>query len=231
VWTDLHSGNTGTMKRTGDPGQPDSPSFSRDGAKVAYTSTTNGPIGIYEAPADTDIYTIPYANHAGGTATPLPGASDPAYNEYYPTYSPGDSLLAYNRIGATQQTYNAADAEVFVLPGEGGQATRLAANDPPRCSNVTSPGITNSWPRWAPQSAQIGSKRYYWVVFSSTRRANPSGADPLPQLFLSAIVTTVNGGAETIDKTYPAIYVTTQVPTEANHTPAWDTFNIVTTRR
>jgi hypothetical protein len=226
VWTDLHTGASGTMQRTGDPGQPDSPDFSHDGATVAYTSTTGGPISIYEANATTDVYTVPYANRAGGGASALAGASDPAYNEYFPAYSPGDTFVSFDRIGAGESIYAAPNAEVFVVPAAGGAPTRLAANDPPQCTGVTSPGVGNSWPRWAPSSSLVGSKRYYWLVFSSTRRSPPDAPTPIPQLFLCAIVTSLNGTSEVVDSTYPAVYIPAQTPTESNHTPAWDQFQL-----
>ena len=33
-------------------------------------------------------------------------------------------------------------------------------------------------------------------------------------------------GTETIDQTYPAVYVTSEVASEGNHTPAWTTIPI-----
>lgn len=48
-----------------------------------------------------------------------------------------------------------------------------------------------------------------------------------PQLFVSGVVIHVQAdGLEVIEKTYPALYVTSQVPAENNHTPAWDVFQI-----
>ena len=63
--------------------------------------------------ADTDLYSVPYANRQGGAATPIPGASDPAFNEYYPSLSPDDQFIAFNRIDKGQDTYNQPAAEVF----------------------------------------------------------------------------------------------------------------------
>jgi hypothetical protein len=48
--------------------------------------------------------------------------------------------------------YDQPLGEVFILPAAGGTATRLAANDPPACTGKTSPGMTNSWPKWSPQA-------------------------------------------------------------------------------
>lgn len=231
VWTDLHATDPATgwgiLARSGDPRQAATPTWWHDGSTIAYTSAANVGEGVITSvsagdPA-MDIYTIPYANRAGGAATPLAGASDPNDWEFYPVISPDDSLLAFNRCApvAGGDSYDEPTAEVYVVPASGGTAVRLEANDPPACTGKTSPGLTNSWPRWAPSAGEHGGKRYYWLVFSSKRR------DPgHPQLFVSGIVTTASGGTETIERAYPALYVTSQVAEEANHTPAWDVFQV-----
>ena len=109
----------------------------------------------------------------GGAAKPLQGASDPAYSEYYPAYSPDDKLVALNRIAAGMDTYNQPAAELFIVPATGGAATRLAANDPVECGGAKSPGVTNSWPKWAPEAVVVGNRTFYWLTFSS-RRAPPA---------------------------------------------------------
>jgi hypothetical protein len=43
---------------------------------------------------------------------------------------------------------------------------------------------------------------------------------------VSGVVTTASGGVETIERAYPALYVTSQIADEANHTPAWDVFKV-----
>jgi hypothetical protein len=226
IWTDLHAADQngwGILQRTGDPNQVASPSWRHDGTAVAYVSSTTTGEGVVANGPAMDIYTVPYNDRMGGAATPLPGASDPGYREFYPVYSPGDTLLAFNRTDQPVNSYNQPSAELLVVPAEGGAALRLAANDPPACAGLASPGLTNSWARWAPSATAVQGKKYYWLVFSSKRR--PSA---LPQLYISAIVTTVNGGAETIEKDYPALYVTSQDPGQSNHTPAWDVFEVNT---
>lgn len=221
VWTDLHaeSGGTGILARTGDPRQAATPAFSHDGELVAYTSTDEVIDGRTSA-APTDVYVVPYNNRQGGQAIPLPGASDPNMHEYYPVFSPGDDFIAFNRAPLGVNSYDQAQSEIYLVSVEGGELTRIAGNDPAACTGVVSPGITNSWARWAPEAKAVGDTRYHWLVFSSKRRGG------VPQLFISAVVTSVSGGAEVLEKTYPAIYVASQPAAEANHTPAWDVFQI-----
>lgn len=233
AWTDLHATDPapgvgwGILARNGDPRMAATPTWWRDGSTIAYTSSANSGEGVVSSVSDADptmdIYTVPYNNRAGGDATPLPGASDPSFWEYYPVISPDDALLAFNRIAPYTggNSYNQATAEVFVVPAKGGTAARIEGNDAPACVGRPSPGITNSWPRWAPSAETANGKRYYWLTFSSTRRPLAN-----PQLYVSGVVTSMVNGEETIERAYPAIYVTSQPPEENNHTPAWDVFQI-----
>ena len=232
IWTNLHSPDMngwGVITRTGDPRNGiASPAWRHDGAAIAYVSSDTCGEAVISG-GNMDIYTVPYNNHQGGAATPLNGAADPNYHEFYPVYSPNDTLLAFNRTdnASPASSYNQPNAELFVVAGNGGSALRLRANDPPTCTTLKSPGLTNAWPRWAPQSQASTisgvSYNYYWIVFSSKRRP-ATGLNP--QLYVAAVVTKVVNNVETLYADYPAVYVLSQDPTQNNHTPAWDNFNV-----
>ena len=53
-----------------------------------------------------NLMTVPYNNRAGGTATPITGAATSTFNEYYPTFSPDDTYVAYNRVADGASSYN-----------------------------------------------------------------------------------------------------------------------------
>jgi hypothetical protein len=220
VWVDLEATTPaqgdawGVLARTGDPRGVGSPTWSHNGQTIVYVSTDAQTTGRLDAGIG-DLYAVPYADRQGGAATPVAGAATPEFAEYYPAFSPDDSLLLFNRIPMGQNMYNAPNAELFVIPSSGGTPTRLAANDPPACSGETSPGITNSWPKWSPESLSFGDRTFYWAIFSSTREGGN------PQLYVTALVK--QGGNLT---TYPALYLWNQPPGENNHTPAWDVFEI-----
>jgi hypothetical protein len=222
MWTDMESSSTalgtswGLIARNGDVNFPATANFSHDGNTIAYCSTPNEVISGVET-SGCDIYTVPYNNRAGGTAKPVSGASESAYGEYYPSFSPDDALLAFNRIAPTENTYANPEAELYVIPASGGTPVRLEANDPPACSGKTSPGIMNSWPKWAPNSTAAGGKTYHWLTFSSTREQ--AG---VPQLYITAVVVDELGV-----HTYPSLYLWNQPSDEGNHTPAWDSFQII----
>jgi hypothetical protein len=218
-WVDLEAtadAGFGTFTRTGDTNGAGAPTWSHDGTTLTYVSTNAILTGrLSTGPAD--LYQVPYNNRVGGNATPVAGASDPNYEEYYPAYSPDDTLLAFDRIATGNNMYNQPLAEVFVIPSAGGTATRLAANDPPACTGKTSPGVTNSWPKWSPAATTASNGRtFYWLVYSSTRDVSGN-----PQLYVTPIV--VQGGQVT---TYQALYLWNQPASENNHTPAWDVFKI-----
>jgi hypothetical protein len=166
-----------------------------------------------------DLYSMPYGGRAGGSQRAIPGASDPNVEEHYPSFSPDDAFLVYNGLPQGQTTYNNPSDELYVIPATGGTSKRLAANDPPACSGEHSPGVTNSWAKWAPSAETVPAlgKTYYWVVFSSTRYPGN-----VPQLFITAIVADAQGSLTT----YGSLYLWNQPAQEHNHTPAWDVFQI-----
>jgi hypothetical protein len=233
VWIDLEAksatGATGVLGRKGDTTNKRrmGPTWSRDGNSIVYMS---GELGVNPAElrGPIDLYIMPYNNKAGATdaspATKIAGASDPAISEYYPALSPDDQWVAFNTLKDNGVIYDNANAELFVIPTKGGNKIRLSANDPPACSGKSSPGITNSWPKWAPEVQERNGKRYYWVVFSSRRHDKTQK----PQLYVAPVVVDSSSGEVT---TYPAMYFRNQESIQqweswGNHTPAWDVFEI-----
>ena len=223
AWIDLEAATAGMgssygyLTRNGDARGAGAPSWSHAGDSIVYVSTDAEYTGRLDQ-GDADLYAVPYNARQGGDAKPIAGASDPSLEEYYPAFSPDDAFLAFNAIPSGTNMYNQPLAEVFVLPSAGGTKTRLAANDPAACTGRASPGITNSWPKWAPQAATIDGRTYYWLIFSSTR-----GPLQNPQLYITGVV--VSGGSI---ETHGALYLWNQPETENNHTPAWDFFQIPT---
>jgi hypothetical protein len=231
AWVDLEATSaaqaSATLSRAGDSQLAGAPAWSHDGTTVVYTSTNRictGRLGNctsqYNSPQDPGsraaLFTVPYAGGAGGTATPVAGASDPSLQEYYPSFSPDDHWIVFNRIPNDDNLYDQPASELFVVPASGGTPVRLAANDPAACSGQTSPGITNSWGKWGPAALQANGSTYYWIVFSSKRSSG------IPQLYITSLVVAPDGSMTT----HGAIYLWNQPASEANHTPAWDVFRV-----
>jgi hypothetical protein len=231
AWIDVEAASaaqaSGTVARNGDTQLAGAPAWSHDGSTIVYVSTNRictGRLGNctpqYASPQDpgsrADLFTVPYAGGAGGTATPLAGASDPTLQEYYPSFSPDDRWIVFNRIPDDANLYDQPASQLFVVPAGGGTAVRLAANDPAACSGEESPGVTNSWGKWGPTALQANGSTYYWIVFSSKR------ASSVPQLYITSLV----AGADGSLTTHGAIHLWNQPAAEANHTPAWDAFKV-----
>ena len=127
---------------------------------IVYVSTDTGVEDGRMGHGNTDLKIVGYNGKQGGTVQSVAGASDPAYNEYYPSWAPDDSLIAFNRVAAGGNMFIEPSAEVFVVPATPNvtMATRLAANDPVACSGQKSPGVSNSWPKWSPQSTTVGQQ-------------------------------------------------------------------------
>jgi hypothetical protein len=234
----------GILPITGDPnighgGTAEFPNWRHDGTDILYVSTNagvSGRLGVGNA----DLYTVPYNKRLGGQAMPVPGASDPAVMEYYPSYSADDKFIAFNRAtqaGATGMYYNPY-AEVNVIPSAGGTPVRLAANDAPACQNVTNP-MTNSWPKWSPDVETCGDgNTYYWIVFSSSRDGlafntanfvSPGMPDgPTSQIYMTSVTVDSSGNVTT----HPALYIWNQPKKAANgdpqsnNTPIWEFVSI-----
>jgi len=238
VWIDLEAKESGidksfgVIRRENDTNGVWTPTWTRDGKRIAYTSSNVSTIGNLQQDSGADIYMVDYNDRKGGLATPVPGAAQSNRNEYYPSFSPDSTLLTFTVADATTGSlYNQSSAKIHVVPAAGGTSVPIAGNEAATCAGKAT---HNSWPKWSPEVKTVGNKAYYWLTFSSQRsylseeelnqiRQQPGSenADRQPQIYVSAVV--VEGSTV---HTYPALYLWNQPPTEANHTPAWDVFQI-----
>jgi WD40-like Beta Propeller Repeat len=226
----------GPLLHTGDLGGVAFPTWSNDGTTIVYSSTA-GATGDQDGRLNqgtTDLYSIPYNDRAGGTATKVPGGSSTGLEEYYAAFAPDDSMLAYTAVPAGQVMYANQQAELYVAPFGASNArtpTRLVANDPPACTGLKSPGVNNHWPKWSPNVQAANGSTFYWIIFSSNRYGTPpvsasnSGTTTVvqvSQLYITAVTISEVG----VITTYPAIYLWNQPLNRLNTTPAWQNFNI-----
>ena len=106
---------------------------------AARTAAARRTAGSYKGAAD--LYQVPYANKAGGAATPVAGASTPDNEEYYPAFSPDDQLIAFTRVPAGQEMFANPTAEMWVVPHQtGAQATAAGRQRSAGCSGKVEPG-------------------------------------------------------------------------------------------
>ncbi|HVZ87003.1 MAG TPA: hypothetical protein VHG72_08535 [Polyangia bacterium] len=220
LWIDLEATSQdqgvgwGEFARNGDPNPSAAyPFVSHDGQRIVYVSAPQAnPSGILNSG---DLYMVDYGNRAGGTAQPVAGAATTQWSEFYPALSPDDAMIAYTRLPNGERSFDNSSSEIMLIDASGGTPVRPVANDPGACPGGSSPGITNSWPKWAPSASSVGGRTYYWITFSSTRSGNP-------QLYISGVIKDQSGAVTTT----PALYLWNQPASENNHTPAWDTLMI-----
>jgi Tfp pilus assembly protein PilF len=94
-----------------------------------------------------DLYRIPFNDGQGGTAVPLAGASHNDKSNYFPKYSPDGKWIVFCQ--AESFMLLRPDSQLYIIPGEGGEARRLECNT----------SRMNSWHSWSPNGK--------WLVFSS----------------------------------------------------------------
>ncbi len=193
---DIDSGSITLVPGASDPSVIETmPGWSPDGQTLAFVRSTRSGSG-FNVTDDADIFTVPVT---GGEPTALAGASGDGLN-YYPSYSPDGLWLTFTRHTntASQDTYSAPEAEVFLVPAEGGERLRIAANDGPAGEPLTN--VSNSWATW--------SRDGRFLAFSSKRN------DPNYDIFVTEVA--ADGS------TSPAIPLQGAAePGIFEHTPAW----------
>ncbi len=108
-----------------------------------------------------DLYRIPFNEGKGGTPEPLKGASNNGMSNYFARYSPDGKWIVFCKAKSFMLLQ--PDSALYIIPAEGGQATKLQCNT----------NRMNSWHSWSPNGK--------WLVFSSKMNS------PYTQLFLTHI--------------------------------------------
>lgn len=135
-------------------------------------------------------------------------------NNFYPAFSPDQSLVVFNRSPSNANSYDAKDAEVWVVGGDGGTPIKLA--------KASTGG--DSWPKWTPVVQKYKTGQLLWVTFSSRRKYGlrlPGGADSPAQIWMTAIdPARAKAG---LDPSYPAFWLPFQSLASGNHIAQWVT--------
>ena len=197
----LFSGNTGARTQTitfgASTDRPTMPDWSPDGKTVLYVlpqkvamwngSTTNGLVDD-DHEFGGSLYTIPY-NGNGAFGTPAVFLQSKGENNFYPSYSPDNNYVAFDRV--PQDTTTVTTIDGCVNQGMAGAScpndsfsnpkARIQLMSNTAASTVVdlekangSPAsapvdVSNSWPRWSPFLQSYKGNSLLWIAFSSTR--------------------------------------------------------------
>jgi TolB protein len=130
-------------------------------------------------------------------------------NNFYPTFSPDGNWVLFNRSPSNQNSFDAPDAQVWVVPADGGEAVHLA----------TASSGGDSWPKWDPTVYMHRSRPLMWFTFSSRRAYGLRlAAGAQAQLWMTAF--DPSRGA---DPSYPAFWMPFQELESGNHIAQWVT--------
>jgi tetratricopeptide (TPR) repeat protein len=108
-----------------------------------------------------DLYRVPFNGGAGGTAEPLPGASNNGKSNYFARYSPDGAWIVFCQ--SSNYMLLQPDSRLYIVPAGGGEPRLM------RCNR----DVMNSWHSWSSNSR--------WLVFASKDNG------PYTQLYLTHI--------------------------------------------
>lgn len=198
-------------------GQPAHPTWSTDGAKVAYGVRTNGnwldftAASLYSADIDTAVPSIT------NQVELVPSSADAAYPvNTYPSYSPDSKWIAFQRSNTART--RAALGEVWITNADG--SVRL----PLTKMNGTGllPGVEGQ-ATYQPTFLPVAVGGYFWLVAESERTYGNTLTDTNPntrrkQLWVSAISTDPQQGT---DPSNPGFWLPGQELGNQNMRGAW----------
>jgi hypothetical protein len=193
----LWNGNAGMTVSTINVGgnaadRPTMPDWSFDGKSVVYVlpnkvASWNG-VPTHHDDDDHEfggsLYTLPYSgNQMFGT--PSVFLASKGENNYYPSYSPDDNFIVFDRVpkdssvsaidGCVTSPHALCPNDSFSNPAARLMLTPVTAAAPIDLEKANgSPAaapqpVSNSWPRWSPFVQMYRGNRLLWLAFSSTR--------------------------------------------------------------
>lgn len=184
------------------------PDWSPSGASIVY-SLPNTRTSDWSFSAGS-IVRMPYEDLAFGATVTLV-STDGTTNNYYPSVSPDDQWVSFNR--STEDAYDDLSASLWAVGIAGGTPIELArANQ--------SPNVTNSWPRWAPFAQSVQGERMFWLTFSSKRNFGTRLVSAnRPQIWMTPFFP--DRAARGEDPSGPAIWLPFQDLATNNHIAQW----------
>ncbi|MBX3270712.1 MAG: PD40 domain-containing protein [Sandaracinaceae bacterium] len=131
-------------------------------------------------------------------------------NNYYPTFSPDGSWVLFNRSPSNANSFDAPDAQVWIVPADGSAPARHLA---------TASSGGDSWPKWDPTIYRHRGGGLMWMTFASRRGYGLRlGTGERAQIWMTAFDPRRPG-----DGSYPAFWLPFQEIESGNHIAQWVT--------
>lgn len=191
------------------------PDWSPDGKRIVYAKPSMAPPCIPPFCGATGVDSASLellGNDSGGWAPVKSLVPFGGKNNFYPAFSPDGSLVVFNQSPSNANSYDAKDAEVWVVRSDGGAPIKL--------TRASTGG--DSWPKWTPVVQKYKGGNLLWVTFSSRRQYGlrlESGKTA--QIWMTAIdLERAKSGA---DPSYPAFWLPFQDVASGNHIAQWVT--------
>lgn len=184
------------------------PDWSPDGKRMIYAKGTavpaQGATGVDHASIES--MTLNGATwSAGPTLVPYAGQ-----NNYYPSFSPDGAWVVFNRSPSNLNSYDAKDAEVWVVAAAGGTPVKLA----------TASTGGDSWAKWTPSVQMNRGGPLLWLTFSS-RRAYGLRLPPGQTAQIWMVAFDPTRAAMGMDPSSPPFWLPFQDLASGNHIAQW----------
>ncbi len=190
------------------------PDWSPNGNRVVFarsTMSTPFPIGGNPGVGAASIIATTPGDWANEQVL-VPSQSD---NNYYPAISPDSEWVMFNK-SHLQDSFDAKDAEVWVVSIAGGAPIKLAQ---------ASPTGGDSWPKWAPFIHAYSDGEILWLTFSSRRdyglrlKNSTLGEEARAQIWMAAFDPARAATGQ--DGSFTAFWLPFQDLTSGNHIAQW----------
>lgn len=195
--------------------------WSADGTKVVYAKPATalpipvGSPGISKGSLELMLYDATAKKFSSSKVLVAQSGSE---NNYYPTFSPDNELIIFNR--SSGESYDADDATLWALKSDGKSKPMELKN----ANGAGSGSNCNSWPKFSPFIQKYKGGKLLWVTFSSRRDYGlrlqaASGARGQAQLWMAAI--DLAKDEMLTDPSYPAFWLPFQNIATGNHIAQW----------
>ena len=196
------------------------PDWSSDGSMIVYVDV-GAPNGNSEWSFSKGSLVVVKDVGMGMFGAPQKIVTSAGEDNYYPSFSPDNKWILFNR--GQVNAYNDATAEAYVVSVDGTIGPIALGN-----ANSTSPNQTNSWPRWNPFMVHEPTGDLMYFTFSSTRDYGieilqpnpPTQQNPLqPQIWMAAFDPAK--AAQNQDPSSTAFWMPFQDVKSHNHIAQW----------